>query len=111
MAEKGKDSEANNEPLDILKIARSDPSIPRIYANGFTVGLTNADVAIVLQLSGQPVALLNISFTLAKTLAQKVGGVVSTFEEAIQQPLVTTDEVSKALNKHAASEASPDVKR
>ena len=110
MAEKGKDSEANHESLNLLKIARSDPSIPKIYANGFAVGLTNADVTIVLQLSGQPVALLNISFTLAKTLAQKVGGVVSAFEEAIQQNLVTTDEVSKALKKHAISKPSSDVK-
>jgi hypothetical protein len=110
MAEKGKDLGVNPESIDILKIATSDSSIPKIYANGFAVGLTNADVSIVLQLSGQPVALLNISFTLAKTLAQKVGGVVGTFEKAIQQNLVTTDEVSMALSKHAASEPSPDVK-
>lgn len=107
MTEKAKDSETTHEPLET---ARRDPSIPRIYANGFTVGLTNADVSIVLQLSGQPVALLNISYTLAKTLAQKVGGVVSAFEEAIDEHLVTTDEVSEALRKHAASKPSPDVK-
>ena len=110
MAEKGKDSGANPESIDILKIATSNPSIPKIYANGFTVGLTNADVAVVLQLSGQPVAILNISFTLAKTLAQKVGGVVSALEEAINQNLVTTDEMSEALRKHVVSKPSSDVK-
>jgi hypothetical protein len=110
MAEKGKDLGVNPESIDILKIATSDSSIPKIYANGFAVGLTNADVAIVLQLSGQPVAILNISFTLAKTLAQKVGGVVSALEEAINQNLVTTDEMSKALKKRVVSKPSSDVK-
>lgn len=90
--------------LSILRKATEDPSLPRIYANGFSAGLGNADVVLVLQLQGKPIAVLNISYTLAKTLAQKIGGIVASFEQSIGQELVTTDKVDQKMKEKKSSE-------
>jgi hypothetical protein len=88
---------------EILAVALNDSSLPRIYANGFAAGLGNADLMVVFQLAGKPVAILNVSYTLAKTLAQKLGGLVTQFESAIGQELVTTDKVDIAIKRSVSS--------
>jgi hypothetical protein len=83
----------------VMEKVHSDPSLERIYTNGFAVGLTNADVMLVLQLTGQPQKVVHMSFTLAKTLAQRLGRVVSEFEDALATELVTTEKIDLAFAK------------
>jgi hypothetical protein len=73
----------------------ADESVARIYANGFTLGLTNADMSIVLQLFGRPVAVVSVSYTLAKTLSLKLSHLVNEWEQRTQQTLVTTDKIDE----------------
>ena len=75
--------------------------MPKIYANGFSVGLSNADVIVILQRFGQnPVAVVNLSYTLAKTLAQRLGRLVSEFERVnAEQDILTTDRIDEAFKK------------
>jgi hypothetical protein len=87
----------------VLKKAIEDSTLPRIYANGFATGLGSADVVLVLQLQGRPVAIVNLSYTLTKTLAEKLGELVTKFEQAIGQDLVTTDKVDKAMKAAPSS--------
>lgn len=85
-----------------------DPAVPKIYINGFGLGLSNADVHLVLQFASQPVAIVNLSFTLAKTLAQRLGRVVSEFESTMNTELVTTDKIDEAFK--AKQGGQDDVK-
>jgi len=62
-----------------------------IYANGFALGMTNADAFIVLQQFGRPVAIVSVSYTLAKTLSQKFAGLVKEWETKTNAELQTTD--------------------
>jgi len=105
--------EAAKKGVEVINDAVGRDDIPKLYANGFTVGLSNADVVIVLQRFGKPVALLNISYTLAKTLAQRVGTVVSDFEASIYQNILTTDRIDEAVKeaseKKAAETKAPAV--
>jgi hypothetical protein len=98
------DTEAT-KPIDIdtiIKQAVATPEVPKIYTNGFGVGLSNADIIIVFQRFGpNPVAVVNLSYTLAKTLAQRLGTLVAEFENAIGgQEILTTDRIDKAV-EHA----------
>lgn len=77
-------------------------------ARGFGLGLSNADVHLVLQFASQPVAIVNLSFTLAKTLAQRLGRVVSEFESTMNTELVTTDKIDEAFKAKAGGQ--DDVK-
>lgn len=107
MADTGESTPA---PLAALAAAQSDPAVARIYANGFAVGLTNADAVIVLQLSGHPVAIVNLSYTLAKTLAQRLGRIVAELETAIDTTLVTTDKIDEVFKEKKKSEEAETTK-
>jgi hypothetical protein len=82
-----------------LVAALRDPAVQRLYANGFTIGLSNADAHIVLQMFGRPIAVWNLSYTLAKTLGQKLNQLVSEWEQQTGQEIVTTDKVDLAFKK------------
>jgi hypothetical protein len=84
-------------PPEPVVAALRDPAVVRLYANGFTIGLSNADTHIVLQLFGRPVAVWNLSYTLAKTLAQKLTHLVETWEKQTGHEVVTTDKVDLAF--------------
>jgi|WetSurMetagenome_2_1015567.scaffolds.fasta_scaffold118454_1 hypothetical protein len=75
--------------------------IPRIYANGFMNALGNGDTTIVLQLNGVPVAILNLSYTMSKTLAVKLGNMISMMEDKTGNSIMTTEQIDKALSEAA----------
>lgn len=81
---------------DALKIF-SEPDLPRTFANGFHVVMSNADVAILLLQNGFPVSAVNMSYTVAKTLSQKIAGMIDKLEKKSGQPIMTTDDVAKYL--------------
>lgn len=81
----------------LTRFALADPATTRLYTNGFTLGLTNADVYIVLQLFGRPISVVSMSYTLAKTLSQKLRKLVQDWEEKTKQDLATTDKIDAAF--------------
>ena len=74
-------------------MAARDPDVPKIYFNGFINGLSSGDIVSVLELNGQPVAVLNMSFTVAKTLVQSIGSIVADLEEKGGRTMLTTKDV------------------
>ena len=84
------------DQLPVIQALR-DPAVHRLYANGFTIGMTNADMHVVLQLFGRLVAVVNLSYTLAKTLSIKLAGVVAEWEKRTGRELATTDAIDEAF--------------
>lgn len=72
-----------------------DAGVPQIYVNGFMNGLGTGDVHSVLERNGQPVAVLNMSFTVAKTFAQALAIVVSEVETRAGREMLTTHDVER----------------
>ncbi len=68
-----------------------------IYFNGFVNAIGIGDVTIVLERNGKAVAVLNTSYTVAKTLAEKLGGLIKNLEEASGKEIMTTDNVGVFL--------------
>jgi hypothetical protein len=90
-----KDDTAGERPLpDAFRVGTSG-EIPEIYANGFSIGLSNADVVLVLVRSARPIQTVHMSYTLAKTLHLKLATLVNEFEEAVGREMLTTDDVDK----------------
>jgi len=81
----------------------------QVYANGFQMGLTNADVTILLQFNGKPFQSLNISPIIAKTMAVGLLECVEKFEKATGQKIPVTGEVDEAFKK-AGFLASPALR-
>ncbi len=74
-----------------------DTDIPQIYSNGFSIFLGTGDVNILLSKMGHNVATISFSFTLAKTLAEKLGGAIKTLENKTGNTIMTTDDIEKSL--------------
>ncbi|MFZ2030083.1 MAG: hypothetical protein WAU68_07240 [Vitreimonas sp.] len=70
-----------------------EAGVPQIYFNGFASGLGNGDVSCVLQRNGEPAAIINMSFTLAKTLAVSLGAIISHIEERAGRDIMTTQDI------------------
>lgn len=72
--------------------------IPNIYFNGFANTIGSGDVLIVLENNGKPVATLNTSFTVAKTLVAKLNATLQHLETVTKNKIMTTDVVQGALS-------------
>jgi antitoxin (DNA-binding transcriptional repressor) of toxin-antitoxin stability system len=86
--------------------AITDQTVPDIHFNGFVNGIGQGDVLIVLTRHGRPVAKLSASYTVAKTLAQKLGQVIAHLELQTGNTIMTVDDIEKALHKGEEGNAS-----
>jgi len=80
-----------------IEKAVADEAVPKIYFNGFINSLGSGDVTLVLTRNGQPVAVADASYTVAKTLAQKLNTLIHDLERDTGNTIMTTDEVNKAI--------------
>lgn len=77
--------------------AKSLDGIPKMYMNGFHVSVGNSDVVMVMLLNGQAIGTLNMSYTVSKTLVEKLGSVMGAFETASKRSIMTTEDAEKIL--------------
>lgn len=95
---KGKTTRQGKMPEE-LKAAMQDQSIPKIYANGFLCTLGTGDISVVLQSNDQAVGIVNMSYTVAKTFAIKLHGLIQLLERKSDNTIMTTDELNQFLQK------------
>ena len=81
--------------------------VPRLYANGFVIAQTHADVSVVLLLNGAPSAIVSLSFISAKTLIEEMKKAMSVLEEGLEQQIPTMNEIAAKL---AAKQSAVEVK-
>jgi len=79
-----------------VKAAKAD--IPHLYCNGFVTVLTGSDTLLVLKTNENSIATINMSYTIAKTLSIKLGGLIKSFENTTGNKIMTTDDIAKHLN-------------
>jgi hypothetical protein len=84
---------------DVIKFAVDSPDIPHLYANGFISAIGNGDTLLVFQQTGRPIATLNLSFTVAKTLVKKLGAIIEDLEKNSGNTIMTTGDLDEVLRK------------
>ncbi|WP_143741793.1 hypothetical protein [Thiorhodovibrio frisius] len=77
--------------------AALEANVPEIYFNGFTASIGVGDMILAIDRNGQPAAVLNISYTVAKTLAQSLSSLLATLEEKTGNSIMTTEEIAEPL--------------
>ncbi|MBI2433660.1 MAG: hypothetical protein HYV26_12410 [Candidatus Hydrogenedentes bacterium] len=88
------------ETMQTLAMAAAhNESVPKFYFNGFINALSNGDVVTVLTRNGQPVAVLNSSFTVAKTLSTKISEIIQDLETKTQAPILDADNVDSLIQR------------
>ncbi len=93
------------------KATDASEDIPIHYFNGFEIGFGNADFTITFKLDNRQTCAFKGSYTIVKTLSQKLATTFNQFEEIVGRPMLTSDEVLTALqgfvSKQKAEEAKP----
>ena len=84
-------------------LAVGSPSVPKIYANGFIIGQSTTDISVVLQTNGSVSAVINVSFTTAKSLAIELDKAIKSFEQITRQKLLTIEEITTAMQTKKGS--------
>jgi len=82
---------------EVIDKSTRNPAIPKLYANGFITATGHGDFLIVLQQNSIPVATLNLSYTVAKTLTLKLGGALKDLENKTGNVIMVTNDVDVAL--------------
>jgi hypothetical protein len=88
---------AGKIPTHKIDEALADPTIPKLYANSFECALGLGDIALLLKNGEKATAVLNMSHTVAKTLAIRLSELVRFLESKAGTSVMTTAEVEKAL--------------
>ena len=86
-----------NQTAQDVEKAINNPEIPKLYTNGFITATGNGDALIVLQQNGNPIATLNLSYTMAKTLTLRLGHLVKDLENKTGNTIMTTTDIDNAL--------------
>lgn len=85
--------------------AALEADVPEIYFNGFINGLNSADITVALERNGKPAAVLNMSFTIAKTFAIALLTTVGQVEDLAKREMLTTHELEALLTAANNKEA------
>ena len=91
---------------DRIQRAVAIPAFPHIYFNSFVIVIGTADVAMALECNGTPVCVLNMSYTTAKSLAEKTGEIVQKLEHIAGRKIMTTDFLKNAVTKNQKNMAA-----
>lgn len=82
----------------LLELVQSK-SANHFYFNGFVVGVSASDVTLVFKLNDGISYSSNCSFTIAKTLGEKLTAAIKQFEEMAGQTILTSDDIVKLQKK------------
>jgi hypothetical protein len=96
-----------SELLQSVELEKS-PNIPSAYFNGFSLAIGAGDVSMTLMLGPQKIMQLNMSYTVAKTLTQKLAGLIDILEQKTGNQIMSTDEVNAALSKSQSDERTEE---
>jgi len=80
-----------------IQEAMTSDAIPHVYFNGFSCAVGAGDVVVVLTRHEQAVATLNVSYTVAKTLAQNLSLAVSELERLTGNQIMTVDDIKSKI--------------
>src|SRR3954462_5432662 len=90
-------------PSQRYERARAD-GVPQLYANGFANTLGVGDVVLVLERNDQPIAILNLSYTVAKTLSLSLSRIVTLLEERSNREIMTTHDIEAMFREETNME-------
>jgi hypothetical protein len=95
-------SEADDNSRTAVKLlteALESGDIPKIYFNNPVCFLNTGDISMLLQMSSKSVAVVNMSFHVAKTVAALLGSMIAEVEEKTGNKIMTINKIETALGE------------
>lgn len=72
---------------------------PALYVNGFVNIIGSSDICTVLECNNNAIAVVNMSYTTAKSYALLLGRLIATLEAQTGREIMTTDIVDTGMGK------------
>ena len=88
--------------VERIRLALDNKDVSQIAANTFTSAYGNSDVMVLLELNGAPVVVLNLPFTLAKSLGENLSNTIAIIEQGLGHVIPTMDEMEQFRARIAA---------
>lgn len=85
--------------LSMEKDAAADVIPPKVYFNGFAIGIGNADITLRLHNDEDHISELKLSFQTAKSLAMGLVGALKELEGKLGSDVLTSFEVAQKLGQ------------
>lgn len=81
---------------------------PTHYFNGFNIAFGNADCELTIKLDNRVTFHLKTTYTVAKTLTEKMNSALTAFEGIVGQSMLTTESIFEAIQrKNSEKPAKP----
>ena len=84
--------------VDVQNALESD-SLTQFYVNSFTMNLGTGDVLIIMKRNGRPVASMQVSYTVAKSLAEGLGGLINMLEDHTGNTIMTSKFIEQKMKE------------
>lgn len=85
-------------PKTIAQDAFQNDAIPNFYMNGFVSGSGLSDAYLVIQANGKTRAVINMSLSTLKSLAQNLTATIQNVEQKMKQETLTLHEIQEQLS-------------
>jgi hypothetical protein len=86
-----------SELSDFINKTLENNDVKKYYSNGFVFTMGNSDILLIFQQNSIPLFSVNVSLTTAKTLALKLGKMITDLEEKIDNQIMTTEVLEQAV--------------
>jgi hypothetical protein len=83
------------------------PNEKKFYANGFSIAISAADVILILLLNNQPIATVNITHSVAKSIVETLGVILKQFEKKTRSKITTLNIIAEKMNITEGNNAQP----
>ncbi len=91
--EEGKPEQEVEAVVKRMEAIFQNPNITKVYANSFKTGYSISDVYVILERNGQPDAVLNMSYTCAKSLQLSLGRVIAELEHQTKHSIMVIGDI------------------
>lgn len=92
---------ASQAIADVKMKAAREAGVPEVYFNTFFGGVSVSDCFLILERNGLPAAVLNLSYTSAKSLSVALGSMIAHLEEKAGREMLTSRDVESILRAEA----------
>ncbi len=93
------DDKKNANIQTLMDKAMKDENTPKLYGNNFFIALGTGDVSLLLRNSNKDIAIINLSYTTAKSLSLKLQDIISFLENKSKTKIMTSTEIENMMKK------------
>jgi hypothetical protein len=88
----------NAHAADIQRALQS-PDLPQYYVNSFTVTVGTGDVLIVMKRNNQQIGMIQVSYTVAKSLGEVLSDVIAGLEKVTGHEIMTSKYIERKVQE------------